>query len=227
MAIYKTKIIEIKEVADGTIEVSLKKPVGFDFKAGQYAQLGVLKLRYSDYQGASRVLSMASSPLDKEKVSFTFRDTGSGFKKTIKNLLPGDEVQIEGPYGFCTIPEKSYHPVVLIAGGIGITPYLSMMRFASESKLDFPLTLLYANRNRSGAAYLKELQEIANSRDNIVLKSIFGKMDEKFIKNNLKNIKDCVFHIAGPPGMIAFVRNMLYSLGVDEEKVFSEEFTGY
>lgn len=227
MAVYKTTIIERKQVAEKTLEVSFKRSGNFSFKAGQYIQLGVPKLLYSDPKGASRVFSIASSPLDQEKISIAFRDTGSGFKRTIKELPISASVNIEGPHGFYTLSQKPQHPLVFIAGGIGITPFLSMIRFATEKHFTFPMMLLYANRNKESAAYLEELQTTANRNKYFTLKNRFGKIDEQFIRQNVKNIQERVWHIAGPPGMVSYARNILFLLGVDDERIHREEFAGY
>lgn len=225
--IYQTTIIEHKQIAENTIEVSFKQPSDFSFKAGQYIQLGVQKLLYSDIKGASRVFSISSSPLDQEKISIAFRDTGSGFKRTLKELPINTPVDIEGPHGFFTLPRNPDHPLVFIAGGIGITPYLSMIRFATEKHLSLPMTLLYANRNKESAAYLEELQDTANHNKHFTLKNRFGRIDEQFIRQNVENMQQCVWHIAGPPAMVSSARNTLFLMGIGDERIHCEEFTGY
>lgn len=227
MAIYKTNIIDRKQVAEKTLEISFRRPEKFSFKSGQYIQLGVPKLLYSDIKGASRVFSIASSPLDQEKISVVFRDTGSGFKRTLKEVSINAPVDIEGPHGFFTLPQNPAHPPVLIAGGIGITPYLSMIRFATKHDLTFPITLLYFNRNKESTAFLEELQDMANHNKYFTLKNKFGKVDEQFIRQNVKNMQDCTWYIAGPPNMIDAVRNILLLLGIRAESIFYEGFDGY
>ena len=225
--IYPSKIIGKKHVAEDTFELSFERPKEFSFKAGQYIQLGVPKLLHSDPKGASRVFSIASSPLDKEKISVAFRETGSGCKRTIKELPQGGQVSIEGPHGFFTIPEKPADPIVLIAGGIGITPYMSMIRFANEKRLAFPITLLYANSTKERAAYLEELQKISNHNKYFTLKNKFGKIDEQFIRQSVKDMQNCRWYVAGPPAMVDYARNILILLGVDDGRIHYEEFTGY
>lgn len=227
MAIYKTTIIDRKQIAEKTLEVSFKRPENFLFKAGQYIQLGLSKILYPDIKGRSRVFSIASSPLDQEKISVVFRDTGSGFKRTLKEVPINAPVDIEGPHGFFTLPQNPAHPLVFIAGGIGITPYLSMVRFATKHGLTFPITLLYANRNKESIACLEELQDIANRNKYFTLKNKFGKVDEQFIRQNVKNMQNCIWYIAGPPNMVDTVRNILLLLGVREESVLYEGFDGY
>ena len=227
MAIYQTTIIEHKQIAENTVEISFKRPNDFSFKAGQYIQLGVPKLLYSDVKGTSRVFSVASSPLDQEKLSIAFRNTGSGFKRTLKELPMNAPVSIEGPHGFFTLPQNPSHHLVFIAGGIGITPYLSMIRFAAERGFTFPITLLYANKSKERAAYLEELQDIANRNKYFILKNRFGRIDEQFIRQNMKNIQQCVWNIAGPPAMVSYARNLLFLLGVNYDRIHCEEFIGY
>jgi len=225
--IYSSKIIEKRVVAKDTLEVSFERPSNFYFQAGQYIQLGVPKLLYYDTKGASREVSISSSPLDKEKASVTFRDTGSGFKRTLKELPTNALVNMEGPHGFFTLPRNLAHPLVFIAGGIGVTPYLSMIRFATEKRLAIPIILLYANRNKESTAYLDELQDIANYNKYFTLKNKFGRIDEQFIRQSVKDMQNCIWHIAGPPVMVDYARNILFLLGVDGGLIRYEEFTGY
>lgn len=225
--IYHTTIIDRKVVAEDTLEVSFKRPEDFSFLAGQYIQLGVSKLLYPDPKGASRVFSIASSPLDQERISVAFRETGSGFKRTLKELPLDATVNIEGPHGFFTLPQESTASLVFIAGGIGITPFLSIIRFADEKRLSFSLTLLYANRNQESAAYLGELQGIAGRTTHFVLRNHLGRIDEQSIQQSTKDPQNCKWYIAGPPAMAGCARNLLFLLGVDDGRVYCEEFTGY
>ena len=224
---YQTTLTGKKRVAKDTIEVSFNRPDGFYFRAGQYIQLGVPQLLYPDPEGSSRVMSIASSPLSHEEICVAFRDTGSGFKNTLKALNIGAPAIIEGPYGFFTLSEKPSCPIVFIAGGIGVTPYLSMLQYAAATKLDVTITLLYANSSNESAAYIKELQELSRHSNTIKLKSTIGRVDEHFLVNNVTNPYSCVWYISGPLSMVAAVRNLLFLLGIDEGQICFEEFTGY
>lgn len=228
MAVYQTTIVEHKEVAQDTIEVSLLRPAGFVFKAGQYIQLRTPELIYSDPKGSSRVFSIVSSPFDQEKLSVAFRHTGSGYKHSLVELPIDSPVSVEGPHGFITLPKEPSRALVFISGGIGITPHLSMIRSAVKSRYEYPITLLYANRNKESATYLKELQTIASHNKFLTLKNRFGRVDEQFIRQNVKDdARQCAWYIAGPPAMVDQVRNILSLLGVDSGQMFFEEFTGY
>src|SRR3990167_11558885 len=174
--IIKLPIVGQKTIAQKTNEVSFGlSDKEFVFMAGQYIQMALPELLYPDPKGASRTLSIASSSNDKEKISIAFRDSGSGFKKTLMELPLGTLVDIEGPFGFFTLPRNAAQSVVFIAGGIGITPCISMIRFADEIERPGRITLLYANRDKQSAAYLDELEAMANRNPRFILKNKFGR----------------------------------------------------
>lgn len=227
--VHHTIIIDRKQVAANTLEVSIKRPAEFSFDAGQYIQLAIPELLYSDYSGPSRQLSIASSPLDQDKISLTFRESDSGFKRTIKEMPISAPVIIEGPHGFYTLPEKSDRPFIMIAGGIGITPYMSMIRCFEKKGLNFPVRLLYGNRDRESAAYMEELTSIASKVNNFRIKSVFKHIDREDVLESIgaDNLKNYIWYIAGPPAMVTSVRDTLVHLDIDEDQIFAEEFTGY
>lgn len=226
--VFTTALKGRRPVAEGTVEVTLERPAGFTFDAGQYLQVRLPALRARDPKGPSRVFSITSSPLDEDAVSIAYRDTGSGFKQTLQELSIGDEVIIEGPHGFYTLPLDPSRPVVFVAGGIGITPFLSMLRFAAEADRTSPrVTLLYANRNRKSAAFLEELDGLARRSSRLTLRKHFGAIDEPFLQGSVKDLAAQRWYIAGPPAMVDAVRGSLNSLGVDPLDVLFEEFIGY
>lgn len=224
---YMTYITNRKQVALGTIEVTLKRPEGFEFEAGQYLQLGLPSLLYSDSAGRSRVFSIASSPLNTKDICVTFRDSGSGFKRTLKALKKNAPVVIEGPYGYFKLSKKSTRPMVFIAGGIGITPFLSMLQFAAAMELEAPITLLYANSSKESAAYLKELQELSKRSASIRIVSTLNRIDEQLLVSNVTDPYDSLWYISGPPAMVDSARNQLMFSEIDEAMICFEEFTGY
>ena len=226
--VHEVAVTARREVAEDTIEITFERPEGFDFQAGQYLQVRVPELEHRDHRGSSRVFSIASSPLDEDTVAIAFRDTGSGFKRTLGTLDVGEEVLLEGPHGFCTLPRDRDERIVLVAGGIGITPFLSMVRFAVESDTDSPqITLLYANRTPQAAAYLDELQTLVRGRPRLSLHTRFGLIDEGFLRCHVRHPQERLWYAAGPPGMVDVVRGALHAFGVPPWSVLVEEFQGY
>ncbi len=227
MAIYKTKIKRIREIAKNTVEISMERPKDFSFKAGQYIQLSVNRLEYPDYKGSYRVFSIASSPTDKDNLLIAFRNTNSGFKETLIKSSLGTEVLIEGPHGFSVLPNNTNKSIVFIAGGIGITPYLSMIHFAVMSNIKLSMTLLYSNKDRESSAYIKELENIANHVKSFKIKNTFNNIDTNFIQKNIDNINTSLWYLAGPPNMINSIYEILLSLGIDSSNILTEGFIGY
>lgn len=227
--VFKTVLLERRQVADRTLEVSFERPERFTFQAGQYIQLRLSKLLHPDRKGSSRVFSIASSPLDEKKVSIAYRETGSGFKRTLRELAIGSEAMIEGPHGFYTLAGVPSRAVALVAGGIGITPFMSMLRFATESDEEAParVTLLYANWSPKGAAYLEELEDMERRNARLTLRKKFGIIDADFVRKNVKDVNGCIWHVAGPPIMVDSIRSVLHVLGVDSNSVYFEDFIGY
>lgn len=221
-------IINRRSIAFKTNEVSFGiSGDTFPFQAGQHIQVSVPKLLYPDPKGSSRTFSIASSPSNKKSISISFRDSGSGFKRTLMELPIGTKVAIEGPHGFFTLPRDHSRPVVFIAGGIGITPFLSMISFASEKKLTQRITLLYANRDKENAAYLDTLETLEKQNPYFIMKNKFGFLDNDFLKSAVEESPDVLWYIAGPQMMVATVKEALIHFGIDEEKVYLEEFIGY
>lgn len=224
----KLPIIEQKIIAEKTCEVSFGlSGKEFDFWAGQYIRVSVPNLLHTDPKGPSRVFSIVSSPNDKNKISVAFRDSDSGFKRTLMELPHGSLVDIEGPFGYFTLPKDTSRSLVFLTGGIGITPFLSMIRFATEQKLAHQITLLYANRNAESATYLEKLTTIAKQNPRFLLKNKFGRIDEDFVRQIIKNLDEPVWYIVGLPAMVADMRSLLSHLGVSDSKIYFEDFTGY
>lgn len=221
-------ILSQKIIAEKTCEISFSLAAkNFDFVAGQHIRANAPKLLYPDPKGASRVFSVASSPNDKSKISIAFRDSGSGFKRTLMELPIDSLINIDGPFGYFALPKSAANPLVFIAGGIGITPMISMIRYADEKQLSHRITLLYANRNKESATYVQELEAIASQNSLFVVINKFGPLDAGFIQESIKDIEKSLWYIAGPLPMVAEAKNILSQLGVSENKIYSEEFFGY
>lgn len=227
--VFRTVLLERRQVADKTLEVSFERPEQFTFQAGQYIQLRLPKLLHADPKGSSRVFSIASSPLDEKKISIAYRETGSGFKRTLRELATGSETMIEGPHGFYTLAGVPSRALGLVAGGIGITPFMSMLRFAAESDEETRarVTLLYSNQSPKSAAYLEELEEMERQNARLSVRKKFGVIDADFVRKNVEDVNGCIWYIAGPPIMVESTRSVLHAVGVDSSSVYFENFIGY
>lgn len=225
--IHTATVLERKRIADDALEISFTRPASFDFAAGQYVQVKLPDLVHADPRGSSRVFSIASSPNDRGRLSIAFRRSTSGFKRSLEQLPPGAQLLLEGPHGFFALRRAPRRPLVFVAGGIGITPQLSMIRFASEERFDAPVALLYLNRSERSAVYLDELTALAGRSSSFSMRSTSTALDPLDIGRTAADLPTAVWHLAGPAGMVDRVRNLLLLAGVDELRVCTEEFVGY
>ena len=189
MKIIRTQIRSQKKVAENTLEIQFVRPKDFEFVAGQYIQIALDRLSYPDPKGPSRTFSICSSPFEKDAVTIIFRDTGSGYKKTLSELDVGSEVTLEGPFGHFVLPKSANLKHVFVAGGIGVSPFVSMIKSTLTEGLDSSIDLLYANRNQESAAYLENLKNMSSNSYTFSLDLIFGRLGandiQKYVKDTL------------------------------------------
>ena len=126
---------------------------------------------------------------------------------------------------------------MLVAGGIGIAPFISMTRYVMEAGLDYHISLLYSNRDRQSTAFLEELEDRAKNNDHLELiltmtddpawEGEIRKIDGEFISDYIKVPGSSTFFVAGPPAMNKAVLSELVKLGIGKEAVKVSDFAGY
>ena len=240
MPSYRTKLARREEVAEGTMAFYFEKPAGLDFKAGQFLNYTLLDPPETDAEGNLRSFSIASAPFEEDLLVATrLRDTA--FKRVLRTMPLGTEIQAEGPFGSFTLHVDASRPAVFLAGGIGITPFRSMILEASKKRLPHPLFLFYSNRRPEDAAFLQELQEMERQNPNYRFIGTMTKLvDSKrpwhgetgFISATLLNkvmghLAAPIYYSAGPPAMVQGLHAMLNKAGVADGHIRAEEFAGY
>lgn len=240
MAEYRSQLQRKQDVAVGTMAFHFQKPAGFEFRAGQAIDLTLIDPPETDAEGDTRAFSIASAPSDNEIVVATrMRDTA--FKRVLKSAAPGLTVKIEGPTGSLTLHKNATKPAVFLAGGIGITPFRSIAREAAAQKLPHEIYLFYSNRTPDDAAFLSELEHLQeeNSRFHLIAtmtdlvagktpwKGETGLLTADKLSRHLKQVNGPIYYIAGPPAMVAALRQVLVDGGVDEDDIRTEDFAGY
>ncbi len=240
MAVHKTWLKSREEVAERTMAFHLEKPAGFQFQPGQFVDLTLLNPPEMDSEGATRTFSIASSPYEDEVLLAT-RMRDSAFKRVLKNLPLGQELKLEGPMGSLTLHKNTAKPAVFLAGGIGITPFLSILRQAARDKSPHRLYLFYSNRRPEDAAFLESLRGLERTNPDFHFiptmtameqskrewKGETGVINRDMLLKYLKDLRGPIYYIAGPPGMVAGVRQMLIEAGADQDDIRAEEFGGY
>jgi ferredoxin-NADP reductase len=216
------------------------KPAGFKFTAGQAVNVSLIDPPETDAKGTARTFSIVSAPHENELVIATrMRDTA--FKRVLKGMAAGGRVGLRGPAGMFTLDPADSRPAVFLAGGIGVTPFVSMLRDAAHSRLARDLWMFYSNRRPEDAAFLDELMALpgGNPRLHFVGTMVEmekssrpwtgerGFLDRAMLERHLKNLAGHAFYIAGPPGLVEAMRKMLIGAGVAEDAIRTDEFLGY
>jgi ferredoxin-NADP reductase len=208
----------------------LSRPAGFHFDAGQAVSVSLIEPP-SEPNSAQRMFSLASAPFEAELVVATRMRQGSAFKRALQALPPGAPLKLRGPRGVMTLHDDRARAAVFIAGGIGITPFLSMLRQAAHDRLAGPLFLVYSNRRAEDAPFLAELQGLAPSIPGFRLLARMtdaeGFVDAAAITGLVGDAAAPIHYVAGPPAMVGAMQTMLRNAGVADADVRSEQFYGY
>lgn len=228
-------------VADGTIAFRFTKPAGFTYFPGQSVSLTLLDPPETDAEGRYRTFTLASAPHERElMVATRMRDTA--FKRVLKTLPIGSAVRMAGPSGDLMLHADPKRPAVFLAGGIGITPFLAIIRHATHAKLPHRITLFYSNRQPEEAAFLGELQQLGKTNPNFRLVATMtelnqstrqrwsgetGYISHEMLRRYLPDVLAPIYYFAGPPVMTAAMHETLKNMGVAERDVRFEEFYGY
>lgn len=225
--IFETQKISHQLVAKNTYEVVFRRPKGFVFTIGQYTQVALPTLSYSDAKGHSRQFSVATSPLNFTEVSVVFRDTGSGFKRTLLELPYGSLITLEQGAGSFGLPIAPTKPLVFVAGGVGISPFLSYFRTIAETTLPQPITLLYGNQHPESAAFRNELALFAKKHPQFKLEEIYKQPTLALFAKYASKLLSATWFVVGPSGMVATTIYGLEAAGIHPNSIVKESFDGY
>ena len=215
---------------------SFKKPLAFSYEAGQTMDVTLLNPPETDADGKSRSFSIASAPHEEElMVAMRMRDTA--FKRVLKNMPLGTEVELEGPFGSLTLSGVE-RPVVLLAGGIGVSLARSIVADAVRRRHREPLMLLYSNPHEGSAAFLEELYALSRrlslftfiptmTRAESDWRGETGRIDAAKLAAYANLGAKPIFYLSGMPMMLSDLRAQLLSLGIPDTDIRMESFAGY
>ncbi|MDD5194396.1 MAG: FAD-dependent oxidoreductase [Candidatus Omnitrophica bacterium] len=206
-----------------------------EFSAGQFAQV-IFDEENKANKDLNKYLSFSCSPT-KEYIELTKRLSESNFSKKLRALNAGDTVKLKLPMGACTLKE-GYEKICLLAGGIGITPVISIIEYIVDKKLHTDVVLFYSNRTEE-IAFKKELDSWRSNHCNIKIiytvsscqpkdsSCIFGVIDKNLVLANVDQADKRIFFIFGPPAMVEAMKVMCLELGVKPQNIKTESFIGY
>lgn len=234
----KFEVVSIESLTPNVLLLTVRprKNNKFNFYPGQYAAMSFKRFGRPT---PMRCFSIASSPTNPKNIQFAIRIQGD-FTNAIKELKIGSRVNIIGPYGEFVIDETIDKNVILLAGGIGITPFMSMIRFAAETKLKIPIVLLYSCQTQNNVPFFDELKELEIKNSNFKVaffitegdtsklheaRVVKGRIDEDALNQVTNNMYNAYTHfICGPIKFISALQSILISKRVSPDHLITEAF---
>jgi glycine betaine catabolism B len=235
MVTFETEVIDIIDRAPGVKSFRFKPDERLVFKPGQFFFVGIM----IDGHERTKHFSFSNSPTEKGYVEFTKRLTGSEFSNALDRLKPGAWARIKAPMGNFTF-QGEHEKIAFLSGGIGITPIRSICGFACDKGISSSIVLLYGNNTEADIIFRRDLDRQALSNRN--LKVIYtlvsadkdtwtgktGLIDRLMISQVIPDYNERVFYICGPPGMVLALKDILsHDLGIRDDRIITENFTGY
>ncbi|TAN21977.1 MAG: FAD-dependent oxidoreductase [Acidobacteria bacterium] len=237
---WRLRLLAREEIAEQTTAFYLEKPPNLRYAPGQFVDLGLVDLPEWDEEGKSRSLTIASAPCE-GRLLFAMRMRNTPYKRRLGALPLGSELIIDEPEGAFTLQNDARRPAVFLAGGIGVTPFRSMIRQSVHERLQRRLFLFYSNRRPEDAAFLEELRALAREHEWFRFiptmtqpwQSRRGWTEEteyigpELIGRHVGALAEPVYYLAGPPAMIQSVNQALVEAGVNRSDINADPFDGY
>jgi glycine betaine catabolism B len=227
----------IEKAADGVFDFVFSPDRRLAFAAGQYLEW-TMPVRRPDDRGNRRYFTIASSPTEDEvRLGVKFYPDGSAFKRELSELQPGDTIAASQLAGSFTLPEDPEKKLAFIAGGIGITPFRSMLVELLDRNEPRAITVLYGNGRVSDIAYAEILDE---ARERLGIEThyavmnpagatpgmVVGFIDEAMIRRTVPDYLERTFYISGPQPMVAAEKRLLRRMGVPFWQIKTDFFPG-
>ena len=222
------EVVEVRQEADDIWSLFFKGKIPA-YKPGQFLMVQLLNRGKSS---SSHPFTISSSPTWKT-ISITPKELGD-FTSTIKETRVGDKAFIDAPYGVFSYLNYNSDELVFIAGGIGITPFMSMLRYIGDQQPDIKVTLFWANKSEKNLCFQDELelmQEKIPSFTPVLVMSgqkdwsgEQGRVNGKLIQKYVSDLKGKDFFVCGPPPMSKAVRLELEKLKIPRDKIHFELF---
>lgn len=221
MESHVVKIESIEKINHDVLRIVVQKPSGYSFKPGQATEVSVNK---DHWRKEKRAFTFTSLPGD-HSLEFTIKTYPShgGVTNQLLKLTEGDELIVHDAWGAIAYSGEG----VFIAGGAGITPFLSIFR---QLKLDNTINnnrLIFANKTKADIIHEQELKKILNNNyinilsDEVAPGYEYGFITKEFLKNNLPR-NPAKFYVCGPPPMMDSVLQTLSHLGVGDDALVVE-----
>lgn len=210
------------------------------YRPGQYMEWSMPHEKV-DGRGSRRYFTIASSPTENEiRMGVKFYQPSSTYKQALAQLQPGQQIIAEQLDGDFTLTKNKLQRQVFIAGGIGITPFRSMIKYLLDTKDARPMTLLYANQHVEDIVYTDVIEQAGAE---LGLKTVYILSDEQNIPANwtgrrgfitahvieeeIENFDLAHYYLSGPQGMVTSYLKMLHKLGIASAQITTDYFPGF
>jgi len=229
---------KIDQAASDVYDFMFTSDAKLKFKPGQYLEWTLAHPR-SDSRGNRRYFTIASSPTEKSiRMGVKFYPDASSFKRRLGSMQIGNKIIASQLAGDFTLPKNTEQKLAFIAGGIGITPFRSMIKYMLDTNQRRPIVMIYSNKTSADIAYKeifdqaeKQLEiktiyamtgESAQGRDGFV-----GKVDGQTIEREIPDFMERAFYLSGPNSMVVAFEEILKKLGVKKSHIKKDYFPGF
>ncbi len=215
-----------------TLELDTGEPGRLPYLPGQFAFISV---NANTVSSEPHPFTISSTPTQPDRLTFTIKNSGD-WTVGVKNIRKGDTLSLNGPFGlFSHLACPPHQPLILIAGGIGITPMLSMLQYMRDVGDDRPILLLWSNRYSADLVCQAELESIARNLTGFTMVHTFtgekpeGPVSGRLDRQNLQALlneadRSAAVFICGPPRMMAQVARDVETLGFKRRAIYTERF---
>jgi ferredoxin-NADP reductase len=227
----KLKLKSKQKLTDNIYEFIFTNAGRLNFEAGQYMEWTLPKAK-SDARGNRRTFSISSEPKsDEVRLVTKFAVKSSSFKENLAGLKSGDYIMAGQLAGDFTLPSDTSQKLVMIAGGIGIAPYVSMVKFMIKNKQPRNITLIYLAATEQEICY----KDVWKKAEGLGLKfrpvidggMASARLNKAKLANLVPDYQDRRFYISGPNALVDNYAAMLRELNVSQNKIITDHFSGY
>jgi len=229
----RLRLVHSQFVAAGVAELEFVPSRPFLFQPGQYMEF-TLSHPHADARGTRRYLTLASSPTEKTvKLGVKFYDKPSTFKQHLAAMGANDLLMAGQIAGDFTLPKDAAKKLAFIAGGIGVTPFRSMLKYLADTGERRDISLLYVNRTADEIAYA-DIFNAAPVRTTYVLTGEApagwtgrtGRVDEEALRQEIPDYKERTFYLSGPHPMVTATESLLRRMGLPQRQIKKDFFPG-